>query len=85
MKYLMGIDNGGTFAKAALFDEKGRQVSVAKALLPIITPQDGYMERDMNLLWEKNQGIIRECILKSQINPKDIGAYPFQVMGKDCI
>ena len=23
MRYLMGIDNGGTFSKAALFDEDG--------------------------------------------------------------
>ena len=29
MKYLMGIDNGGTFSKAALFDEDGKQISVA--------------------------------------------------------
>lgn len=28
MKYLMGIDNGGTFSKAALFDEDGKQISV---------------------------------------------------------
>ena len=26
MKYLMGIDNGGTFSKAALFDEDGKPV-----------------------------------------------------------
>ena len=30
MRYLMGIDNGGTFSKAALFDENGVQISVAR-------------------------------------------------------
>ena len=29
MNYLMGIDNGGTFSKAAIFDEDGHQISVA--------------------------------------------------------
>ena len=29
MKYLVGIDNGGTFSKAAVFDEDGRQISAA--------------------------------------------------------
>ena len=27
MKYLMGIDNGGTFSKAALFDKDGTQAA----------------------------------------------------------
>jgi len=29
MKYLLGIDNGGTFVKAALFDENGNQIASA--------------------------------------------------------
>ena len=28
MKYLIGMDNGGTFSKAAIFDENGTQIAV---------------------------------------------------------
>ena len=52
MKYLMGIDNGGTFSKAALFDEDGKQISVASVPTVTITPKPGYTERDMDELWE---------------------------------
>lgn len=51
MKYLMGIDNGGTFSKAALFDEDGKQISVASVPTVTITPKPGYTERDMDELW----------------------------------
>ena len=29
MKYYLGLDNGGTATKAAVFDENGREVAVA--------------------------------------------------------
>ena len=32
MRYLLGIDNGGTFSKAAVFDEDGKQISVATSV-----------------------------------------------------
>lgn len=45
MRYLMGIDNGGTFSKAALFDENGVQISVASVPTVTLTPKPGYTER----------------------------------------
>ena len=42
MKYLMGIDNGGTFSKAALFDKDGTQVSAAGWPTMTLTPKPGY-------------------------------------------
>lgn len=50
MRYFMGIDNGGTFSKAALFDENGNQIAVASIFVPVITPKSGYTERDMETL-----------------------------------
>lgn len=38
MKYFLGIDNGGTMAKAALFDERGRELAVSSAATRLITP-----------------------------------------------
>ena len=82
MKYLMGIDNGGTFSKAAIFDENGMQISVASVPTVTITPKPGYTERDMNELWEVNAEAIRKSIEKSGIDPKNIAGISFSGHGK---
>ena len=82
MKYLMGIDNGGTFSKAAIFDENGTQISVASVPTVTITPKPGYTERDMNELWEVNAEAIRKSIEKSGIDPKNIAGISFSGHGK---
>jgi L-xylulokinase len=82
MKYLMGIDNGGTFSKAAIFDENGQQISVASVPTVTITPKPGYTERDMEELWQVNAQAIRKAIEKSGINPADIAGVSFSGHGK---
>ena len=82
MKYLLGIDNGGTFSKAALFDENGIQISVASVPTITLTPKSGYTERDMNELWDVNVKAIRKTIEKSGIDPKDIAGVSFSGHGK---
>ena len=54
MKYLVGIDNGGTFSKTALFDEKRKQLASATVPTQTLTPKPGYAQRDMNELWKVN-------------------------------
>ena len=82
MRYLMGIDNGGTFYKAAIFDEDGRQIAKASVPTVTITPKPGYTERDMDELWEVNAKAIRQSIEKSGIDPKDIVGVSFSGHGK---
>jgi len=72
MKYAIGMDNGGTNSKAALIDETGCEIAVSKRTTPLIIPRPGYIERDMELLWELNCECIREVIEKSGVNPVDI-------------
>lgn len=78
----MGIDNGGTFSKAAIFDENGIQISVASVPTVTITPKAGYTERDMVELWEVNAEAIRQSIQKSGIEAKDIVGVSFSGHGK---
>ncbi len=59
MRYLVGIDNGGTFSKAAVFDEDGNQIAVASEGTVTITPKPGYTERDMEQLWQVNARAVR--------------------------
>lgn len=82
MKYLMGIDNGGTFCKAAIFDENGKQIAVASSPTVTITPKPGYTERDMVELWESNAKAIRDCIRKSNIDCSDLAGVSFSGHGK---
>ena len=82
MRYLMGIDNGGTFSKAAIFDENGRQISVASVPTVTITPKPGYTERDMEELWQVNAQAVKQAIEKSGIDPADIAGVSFSGHGK---
>lgn len=82
MRYLMGIDNGGTFVKAALFDENG--VQIAKASVPVVTltPRPGYAERDMDELWRVNAQAVRRAVEKSGIAPQQIAGVSLSGHGK---
>ena len=82
MRYLMGIDNGGTFSKAAIFDEDGKQISVASVPTVTITPKPGFTERNLENLWQVNIQAIKTAIEKSEINPDDIAAVSLSGHGK---
>ncbi|MCD8106130.1 MAG: carbohydrate kinase [Lachnospiraceae bacterium] len=82
MKYLLGIDNGGTFSKAALFDEDGRQIAKTSVPTQTLTPKPGYTERDMDELWRVNAEAVRKTVAKSGVNPSDIAGVSFSGHGK---
>ena len=44
-QYLMGIDNGSTVSKAALFDLTGKEVAVASCKAETEYPHPGWTER----------------------------------------
>jgi L-xylulokinase len=91
-KYIIGLDNGGTVGKAALFDLLGHEIAVVTRKTTLITPQPGYAERDMEALWVSNCECIKELITKNDIKPADIlgiavcghgkGLYPWGKHGK---
>ena len=64
-KYVIGLDNGGTSSKAAVFDIKGNELATAGRSTKMITPKSGYTERDMEELWIANCECIREAIEKA--------------------
>ncbi|MDR1287751.1 MAG: carbohydrate kinase [Treponema sp.] len=69
---VLGIDNGGTVIKAALFSAEGKELAVSSRQTAVLTPRPGYTERDMEGLWEQNCACIREAIAGSGIDPKSI-------------
>lgn len=72
MRYYLGLDNGGTTTKAALFDKAGREVCVSSTSTEMITPKPGFVERDMEEMWRANCGVIREVLQRSGVHPQEI-------------
>jgi L-xylulokinase len=71
-KYLLGIDNGNTFSKAALFDFHGKEIAVANCTADTEFPHPGWTERDMEMLWRSTATAIRDVLAKSGAKPGDI-------------
>ncbi len=92
MKYLLGIDSGGTMTKAGIYDVAGNEIAVAKKKFDIILPGDGMTERDIGQFKDANFGAIREAIGQSGVAPEDIagvaiagqgnGMYPLDERGE---
>ncbi|MEI6101526.1 MAG: FGGY-family carbohydrate kinase [Eubacteriales bacterium] len=72
MKYLMGVDSGGTVTKAGIFDLCGKEIAIARKKFDIILPGDGKVERDINQFKNASLDAIKEVIEQSGINPTDI-------------
>nr|WP_296050890.1 FGGY-family carbohydrate kinase [uncultured Blautia sp.] len=91
-KYLIGLDNGGTSTKAAIFDLNGNEIATAGKETKMIVPKPGYTERDMEELWLANCECIRMALEKSEISGTEVlgiavcghgkGLYPWGKDGK---
>lgn len=73
-RYFVGIDNGGTNIKAAVFSSSGQQMSAASEQTPVTVVREGYHERDMIFLWEKTTAAIQKAISASGVAPEKIAA-----------
>ncbi len=73
-KYYLGLDNGGSKTKAAIYDKGGNEIAVSGVPANPEIRKGGIVERDMNLLWEANAQVIRDVIQKSGIDAKDIAS-----------
>jgi len=71
-EYLLGVDNGSTVSKAAIFDLEGREVQIASRKIEPNYPHPGWTERSMDLLWESTAAAIHEAISAADIDPKQI-------------
>lgn len=72
MKYFLGLDNGGTTTKAAIYDRDGKEICVSSVETKMIVPAPGFVERNMDEMWEANCTVIRNALEKSGIAPADI-------------
>lgn len=82
MTYFLGIDCGGTFVKAALFDENGVLHGIARANLSVISEKAGYAERDMAQLWAITAKVVKETVAQSGVTPNAIKGVGISAQGK---
>ena len=72
MRFFIGLDNGGTTTKAALFDEKGTQLGVCSMETAMLTPKPEFVERDMEEMWEANCAVVRGVLEKTGIAADEV-------------
>lgn len=66
-KYYIGIDNGGTFIKASLFDVNGRQIWHEKVKNDISVCRNGCVELDPDYLWQMNCDCVSRLMKNSKV------------------
>ena len=82
MHYFIGLDNGGTTTKAAVFDRNGREIGKAVMATASITPKPGFVERDMEEMWDANCTVISRALTETGIDPADVAGVSIAGHGK---
>ena len=73
-QYLMGIDNGGSDIKCAIFDLQGNELAIARTQVSMDLPHPGWTERDGEAVWHANVQVIRQALEKAGIEGRDVAA-----------
>ncbi|MBQ7183576.1 MAG: xylulokinase [Clostridia bacterium] len=74
MKYLLGVDFGGSSSKATLLGEDGKVYASASREYPTYYPHNGWAEQDIFDSYHALMGNIREILESTGIDPKDVAA-----------
>ena len=74
MKYIIAIDQGTTSSRAILFDELGRPVTTDQMEISLSFPKSGWVEQNAEELWQSVYLVLKEVIVSSRVDPKDIKA-----------
>ena len=71
-QYLLGIDNGSTMSKAALFTISGEELAVASRKVELIEPRPGVSERDSEKMWQDTAEAVRDVLTQSGIDTAEV-------------
>lgn len=81
-RYFLGVDNGGTLSKAAIFNEQGVEVARCSTSMQAYAPHPGYSERDMEQMWQATASLIAATIKKSGVKAEEIAGVACTGHGK---
>lgn len=74
MQYLMGVDVGGSVAKAAIYDVEGHEICACGRKMDTLTPQPEFCQRDPGQIRDCVYGAIADVVKKAGISGGDIMA-----------
>ncbi|STU88108.1 L-xylulose/3-keto-L-gulonate kinase [Klebsiella pneumoniae] len=83
-RFWLGIDCGGTYLKAGLYDAQGREHGINRQSLQTLSPLPGYAERDMDQLWQQCAATIAGLLQRTGIHGEQIKGVGISAQGKGC-
>jgi L-xylulokinase len=78
----LGLDCGGTFLKAGLYDQAGREHGSARRPLPVLSDRPGWAERDLEALWGAACDVLREVLERSGTAAGAVAGVGISAQGK---
>lgn len=83
-EYIISIDAGTSKLKVVVYDGEGNEVYIVSTDTNVYVSNVGFMEQDMNELWNVTARCIKEAILKSNIDRNSIKAVAASGQGEGC-
>jgi glycerol kinase len=74
MPFVLSLDEGTTSARAALYDEQGRNVGMESTPITCFYPQDGWVEQDAIEIWQSQLDATRRLLERMRIEGHEIAA-----------
>ncbi|MGR6981579.1 FGGY-family carbohydrate kinase [Testudinibacter sp. P27/CKL/0425] len=82
MDFWLGIDCGGTFIKASVYDSAGKAYGSYRQNLAVLSEKAGQAERDLDLLWHGCAEVIAGAIQASAVSAEQIKGVGISAQGK---
>ena len=80
--FWLGIDCGGTYLKAGLYDAEGHEHGIVRQALRTMSPLPGYAERDMRQLWQHCAANIAGLLQQAGVSGEQIKGVGISAQGK---
>jgi glycerol kinase len=71
-KFVAAIDHGTTSTRCMLFNQKGRPVATAQRAQTMHYPRPGWVELDMDEVWQRTQECIHEALGSAGASSADV-------------
>jgi glycerol kinase len=73
-KYIISIDQGTSSTRAIVFNKKGEVISQAQKEVPVMYPQEHYVEQNPYLIWNSVLTTLAQALLEKEIMPQEIAS-----------
>ncbi|CAG7856974.1 partial glycerol kinase, partial [biofilm metagenome] len=74
MQYIIAFDQGTSSSRCVLYNQHAQPVAVSQREFRQIYPQPGWVEHDVEEIWQTQSAVYVELMQKQNLKPKDIAA-----------